>query len=48
MDIFDRFSLYAQAIGLEYIGAAWDLAQTHLDDENHFKLASLLGKWGGQ
>lgn len=45
MDFFDRFALYTQAVGLEDVAVAWDLAHLPMGDIEHFDLASKLGGW---
>jgi hypothetical protein len=45
MDFFDRFALYTQAVGLEDVAVAWDLANVPLSNEKHYELASVLGGW---
>jgi hypothetical protein len=45
VDFFDRFALYTQAVGLQDVAAAWDLAHLPMNNDDHYKLASILGGW---
>jgi hypothetical protein len=45
MDFFDRLALHTEAVGVENVAVAWDLANTPLSDEQHFEVASLFGGW---
>lgn len=45
MDFFDRLALHTEAVGVEAVAVAWDLASLHMTDEEHFGLAETLGGW---